>query len=683
MSLNVDDDVSVRLERVPSAGPVFDSVVALGDKCRGTLGFFPRAAFADKAAEQAIVGALAEDELIGYVAFDLTRRYIRLIHVCVDPAWRGFGIARKLVSYIRREYGQYPGILARCRNDYELAPMWINLGFRPLKEITGRSHDGRLLTIWWLDHGHPTLFTELSADPLLRAALDLCIVRDLSSDTDRPEAMDSKTLIADHVTDRLQLLHTPVLSEEIATLEDSRKRQACIRFTSHMQSVELSGASEISAIEQRLIRAAQRTRANYPADKSDVFDVRHVAVTAAAGVNVFVTRDENLIKLLSEGAAEYGVRILTPTDVIVHLDELAAADMFRPVALAGTSLNRKRLGAGYDDEVKGLANQILRENPRKLLKIWRDAAAGGHGRFGVFDRDGRLIVAWVTQMAADTLQVPMLRVAHHRLADTLGRQLLFMLRGEARDNGLSVIAMTDPSAPRTVQAALAEDGFTSLDGAWYGMCLDICADSQRIEAKAVKVARQAGLPPPTRLRSGMPATAAALIERAWWPAKVIDAQMSCYLVPIQQRFSSSLFGLPASLLARDDELGLSREHVYYRAPKPFLDAPGRILWYMSGTGKPVLPQGVFACSQLDDVVVGTPEELHDRYQHLGVWRLDQLREASKEGKLQALRFSNTELFDPGVPLNRLKAFGVHITPGPRRIGPDLFADIYREGRDKV
>jgi hypothetical protein len=450
-----------------------------------------------------------------------------------------------------------------------------------------------------------------------------------------------------------------------------------------MSSIELSGASEVSAIEGRLVQAVKQTRANYPVDKSDVFDVRHVAVTIAAGVNVLVTRDENLIKLLSEGAAEQGVRILTPADVIVHLDELAAADMFRPAALAGTTLHRKRLGAGYDDEVMGLADRIQRENPRKLLRTWRDAATEGNGRFGVFDRDDHLIAAWVTQIAPDTLRVPMLRVAQHHLADTLVRQLLFMLRGEARDAGLAVIAVTDPYAPRSVQAALTEDGFTPLDGTWYGMCLDVCEDSQVVEAKAVYAARQAGLPHPIRLRSSMPATAAALIERAWWPAKVLDAQMPCYLVPIQQRFSSSLFGLPASLLERDDELGLSREHVYYRAPQPSLDVPGRILWYMSGTKRPVLPQGVFACSQLDDVVTGPPEELYDRYQHLGVWKLDQLREVSTDGKLQALRFSNTELLDPCVPLNRLRALGMYITPGPKRIDSDLFAKIYREGHSHI
>jgi hypothetical protein len=70
----------------------------------------------------------------------------------------------------------------------------------------------------WLDHGHPTLFTELSADPLLRATLDLCIVRDLSSDANRPEAADSRTLIADHVL----ILRNPQRLNEPISLEELR-----------------------------------------------------------------------------------------------------------------------------------------------------------------------------------------------------------------------------------------------------------------------------------------------------------------------------------------------------------------------------------------------------------------------------------------------------------------------------
>src|SRR6266516_3143452 len=98
----------------------------------------------------------------------------------------------------------------------------------------------------------------------------------------------------------------------------------------------------------------------------------------------------------------------------------------------------------------------------------------------------------------------------------------------------------------------------------------------------------------------MPAVAAAELERIWWPAKIIDSGLPTYLIPIQQAFSVDLLGVPHSFL-RHDALGLAREHVYYRSPKGLrMQAPARLLWYISGSGPGVAYQpGVVACSQLD------------------------------------------------------------------------------------
>lgn len=676
MSVSIDADI--RIVGVPPEGPLFDAVVELGDRSRGTLGFFPRAAFKEKAAKGTVIGVVLSGHLVGYVCFDLTRQCLRLIHLCVDPDLRGRGIARKLVEHLQHHYAEYPGIVARCRNNYGLAAFWSELGFRQRTEVKGRSNDGHPLTVWWLDHGHPTLFSELAAEPLLYAAVDLCVVRDLASDAGRPEAFDTQTLIADHVAGRLQMVSTPVLSQEIDSLEDERTRLPCVRFLGRLSSGHPVRADAIH-LEQQLIAAARQKRRNYPAGNSDQFDARHVAATAAADISVFITRDERLIDILGAAAADAGVKVLTPADVVAHLDELAGAAAFRPAALAGTGYRLQRLGAGHDTEVSMLANTAEKESPRRIVRRWRNAALAGHERIGVYSPEGNLVVAWVEERTVDRLHIPLLRVGSHRLADTLARQVLFSLRTRAREARLPVVVVSDPHLTHPVRAALADDGFSGTAGAWHAHCVDTCADSLTVEAEAVRAARRCDLPEPIRLRSGMPAVTAAVVERAWWPAKIIDADMPCYLISIRQQYASELFGLPATLFERDADLGLSREHVYYRASRPALSAPARILWYMSGTGQAIQQQGVFACSQLDDVVTGPPDELYERYRHLGVWDLWQVRLASPGGKCQALRFSNTELFPATVPLTRLRAMGQTQPQGPLRIAPERFAAIYREG----
>jgi hypothetical protein len=137
------------------------------------------------------------------------------------------------------------------------------------------------------------------------------------------------------------------------------------------------------------------------------------------------------------------------------------------------------------------------------------------------------------------------------------------------------------------------------------------------------------------------------------------------------------------MLARQDALGLSREHVYYRSPDGTTPhAPSRLLWYMSGTGR-TTPQAaaVVACSHLEAVVTGSPAELHSRFRHLGVWDERQVRQVAKKGLVQALVFTNTEVFLRLITRQHLRRLGGNRVPyGPLRIPSDLFTTIYRTGK---
>lgn len=212
------------------------------------------------------------------------------------------------------------------------------------------------------------------------------------------------------------------------------------------------------------------------------------------------------------------------------------------------------------------------------------------------------------------------------------------------------------------------------------------ADS--VEHDAIVAARHASVPEPASLRSGMPAIAAAALERAWWPVKILDSDLASYLIPIQQRFSADLLGTPDTLIPRDDALGLAIEHVYYRGSGGTrMSPPARLLWYMSEGGRGVShPASVIAYSQLDTVVDGDPRELHSRYQHLGVWRQETVERASRSGGVQALRFTHTEIFPHPISRQRFQQLSlIHGTSGrapqgPRPISTALFAALYSEGR---
>ncbi|WP_234335998.1 hypothetical protein [Streptomyces sp. NRRL S-920] len=192
------------------------------------------------------------------------------------------------------------------------------------------------------------------------------------------------------------------------------------------------------------------------------------------------------------------------------------------------------------------------------------------------------------------------------------------------------------------------------------------------------------------LPSGLPAEVASVVERAWWPAKVVDSQLPSFLVPIEPRWSTELFNVPAMLLPRSDVLGISREHVYYRSSGHRGESvPARLLWYVSKGVAGQDGQMVVGSSRLDDVVIDEPDTLHSKFEHLGVYGRVEVRSvADASGNAMALRFSDTEIFPKPVTLRRLnslaESLGLRLSlMSLSKISNELFQAVYEEGHRRT
>lgn len=129
-----------------------------------------------------------------------------------------------------------------------------------------------------------------------------------------------------------------------------------------------------------------------------------------------------------------------------------------------------------------------------------------------------------------------------------------------------------------------------------------------------------------------------------------DAELATWLLPIKPYNAMELFGYPPSMFERKSELGIQREHVYFRGAKSGECAPGRILWYASE------PQcEVFAISSLVEVLDLPPDIAYRKFQRFGIYELEQLKATAKgRGTVRSLRVTDTELLDNPLPLRRLR-----------------------------
>ncbi|SFE16294.1 hypothetical protein SAMN04487819_108275 [Actinopolyspora alba] len=661
---------------------LLDQVMRLGDQYRDRLGHLPWSAY-DEAAEQGRILAACppgERKVLGYALFRLPRDEVVLTHLCVGSDERGAGIAKMLVDEISERYKDRIGIRAKCRDDYGLAGTWRALGFmdRAAKAV-GRGADKAPMTVWWRDHGHPDLFTVYEQPAPVRAVVDLDVLRILLD----PSSHEFRYLLADDLAERIELIVTSDIRTEI---EKEFTREKVLLLDAFGGCPELGVNADTFSRLDDAIRSALLEKGNYPRTRQEEWDLARVVHAAGTGVPVFLTSNDNLVSNLSSVVEEIaGMRVIPPEYVFKHLDELANAASFQTESLADTEFTTARAGTRIESEAAAISALLSGESERRFRERIRYHVKQDHDIDIVRAPEGAMLAVFVVLESPELIEVPLLRVNDHSLTDTLARHLLWRLRIRAREQGAIAVKITDEHLSRRLDQAMSYESFVSRENSWVAPVVDVCGTAVEVEQAAAKSFRVADMGKPNSLPALLSSHAASRLEHAWWPAKVIDSELPCFIAPIRTDYSAELFGYPPVLPPRNSWLSLGREHVYFRSTKNnVLRAPARIVWYSSGdqTGA----RHFFATSRLEELVIDTPDRLHDKFSYYGVFNRVQVVEAARGNpKALAMRFADTELFDHPVPLRQYKRLAKQYPGAPenfrsaRAIDAEMYAALYKAG----
>lgn len=665
----------------PSQGEVLNAIIALADANKATLGYIPWGAWPEFAAKQQLLAVHTDEgRLMGYALFDVAHGRVRLIQLCTDADARGQGISRLLVDEIAKNYRTLRGIVAKCRSEYEANAVWPKLGFTPMNEVPGRSAARTPLTVWFRSNNVPDLFTPDEDDTTLLVALDHNVFLDLCVHRDREGAAESQVLESDWLADQIRLLTTPETLNEINNIpggraaERKRQRDAAVTF----------GQLEVPAVAAR--QAGEMLRSALGSVSVDEeSDLRHVAQAVAAGASVLLTRDQEWIKKGADGAAAtLGIRLMRPSDLVVHLDELQNAARYRPAALRGTELSLSSIPSNVEQVLSDLIDMPGGETRIQFRNRLRTTAATPScERYYVHDVDGKTLSAWaLTHRVTDrTTEVSLLRAAAHPFANTVAALVAFGVRRAAVAAASARIVVSDPHIGRDITAILARAGFEATPNGMIAYPLAVTSTSQALELLPPDAALTAIA---TALLEGRGTAAeCAWLEHALHPAKLLDTELPTFVISIRPRWAYDLLGLRPALWDPASLLGASAEHIYYRYRAGNPPAAARIIWY-SSSQKGVAVRRAVGCSLLRGVDVGHPDTLFRRYQHLGVYTLDDVRDAGAE-RVSALRFTDTELFIKPVAYKRMQQLAaaqgsqLGTLQSPTKISSALFETIYKEG----
>ena len=680
-----------------------EAVKELGKANAATLGFFPDGAFDDHANHRRILVALDEKEnCLGYLLYRVSRNQAIIVHLCVEQSNRRKGVARELIKHLQMVTPCLHGIGLRCRRDYEASKVWPRFNFIARFEQSGRGKDQKELTFWWLDSGHPTLFTEPTIEKL---ASKLCVVVDANVffdliDNKRPGYEESSSLLADWLSETIEVCLTEEIYNEVNRNPDKDGRHYARQRTREFLIPQCDSQIQSTVIEELAVF--------FPTNMSarDESDLRQLARTIASEIKFFVTRDEPLLSLAERIYKKYGVTIIRPADLIIRLDELQREDEYQPARLAGTLTEVQRVQSGQEDLLVDYFQSASQGESRPAFKQQLRRFLANPLRYDckiIFNVEKKPMVLFVYDRGnPNEIVVPIFRLGRSSLSATLAHHMAFRFIAEAAYNKFTFVRISDAYLDKKIISSLVVDKYIQVQDQWVKICLAVAEKakelSDRLEGLNYSSERerqhfQSIIS--SVLKNESATTNAAFvsdIEHLLWPAKVVDAYIPTFIVPIQPKWAKDLFdeGLAnQTLFGAIEELALSRESVYYRSRKNHggLIAPGRILWYVSSKGAFEGAGQIRGCSRLDEVVIDKPKNLYRRFQRLGVYEWPQVFDLAKgdlNNEIMAFRFSDTELFASPISYKALQLMlrSKDIKSqlmSPLRIPPDLFTQIYLAG----
>jgi GNAT superfamily N-acetyltransferase/predicted nucleic acid-binding protein len=635
----------VIIDTIDDNSPHLEAVKKLWGLHRGTLGFLPAGAFDQHARDRHIIVALNGADCVGYILYRTPRQRVAITHFCVAEHARKKGVARAMLDRLIKTTKHCRGIVLSCRRDYEAASKaWPRLGFHAASERPGRAAVASELVRWELDYNQPDLFSNIDEPASLEAAIDSNVFLDLVEH----RSDETEGLRADWLRPLLKLCYTRELLNDVNQHQsaDTRKKRRA-----DAQQFKL-----LQCTPEEYQKAEQALKPLFPnlSKVRDESDFRHLVRAVACEADAFITRDRSLLDRADEVFNVCGLPVERPVELIGRIDIIEHERDYQRNFVAGTrQIVRERVSCADAELIMAIQAKDEKQNmlAASLNTYLADPQCAQCHKFS--EVDGTILAAFVIERKSGIDRVPILRICAKRQGRTLARSILTSIVRQAVQDGSNAVLVSETALSDTVHEACADLGFIPIVSGRLKLVLSGWSSITETAARLTWAD-----PKIDELKSALPSArtdpiAASQIEHILWPAKLIDAALPCFIVPIRPQFAEHLFDerlASGSLFGADVDLALNTESAYYRAAKPaIVSCPARVLWYVSENAKYAGSKAIRACSRLVEVATDTPKELYKRFRRLGVYEWAHVRETANgdvNKKIMAFRFDDSELLQP-------------------------------------
>lgn len=644
-----------------------------------TLGFLPLAVLQSHVDSGTILGAMTGDNrLAAYLLYASYPERFRIVHLCVSEQFRGHRLARRLIDELVAKATTQRILTLHCRNDFPAHHMWPALSFIPESEKPGRSREGHLLTHWrrtLTRSDQLSLFRARTSEDTFDLVIDAQVFFDFS-EPHNDLTLPSHALLNDSLIDTITIWHTDELLREINRNLEPEAREQARRRASGFLRLEHDPLLFDTHVE------GLRTILPYRTDQ-EKSDVHHLAMTAASDVKIFVSRDGRLLKNAGEIQELTGVRVLTPTQLLLEVQQRSTSEPPLPDRIGGPSVEWRPFSSA--DRAQFPWNQFLHSNERNSQLRTRVDALVADTKNSVeilWAEDKPLALRILEDQANSTTVIHLVRVSTSRqnylergfvaqfvLIDSLKRSLRMRRH---------LVQFSADAFPLGLVTDLGSMGFTKAGDTYSRFSFTRFLEREQL-LKMIDALQSDSTTSYTSMDEYD-------LQRSCSPAVTGDHQ-TFLMLPIKPAYARNLVDRQqaASLLfGNDSHLLMSWSNVYYRKAyhQKLIRPPAKILWYASSPQKELV-----AISDLQAVAIDTPRELLRRFSRYGTLEWSHLFEmvgGDTQEKLMALIFTGTFELNNRIPLADVwNVFSKHglgqSIQGPRRLPFAAFCDFLELG----
>lgn len=665
---SLDSDLRIELIRDENS-PYIREVNKLADANSKTLSFLPYPVYKQYAKNPGILVALLDNNLVGYLIWSISKRtrIARLWQLCIKPEYRGRKIAKSLNNeFLKLAHKSAREIKFECKDNYGIDDMWCALGYFSVFEKPAKTK-GHTLKVWSMQFisNEPSIFSlNISESNNLKCAIDAYTLLKFMEENQQKESI--KWLSSD-----LGVCVTEEIFNEIDQCYPKRKKELWNLVNTQFSKLE----SEPLNFQKKYEFIKVILEKNHI--KIEETDIRHIVRCLASDIPYFLSEKSNLLNLSSLIYQHINIKIISLEEAIDLSENDTDRVEYQILHLENKSIQLQTLNQFNLEKIEKAIYQLYpNSNQEKLSKKLRQYN-DNHDKIRKYvlcyqNEPHILFVYDISQQ--EQLEVPFLRIIKETsLTTTLLNFVVHKLLEIAISKKYALLKITDPFIREPETIILERQYFTrNIEGfEWVKSCLRDTLKSEKV----INYLSQASKNHPEYqnmsqfLASWLNSEEVLKdplycmdIERLLWPLKIENSNIPNFIVPIKPEYAKELFD---KNLAKENLFGNQRtdlflglDRVYYKSIKSSLKkAPARIFWYVSkckDNGYSDL-SCIRACSQVDDIIFDTPEELHKKFQHLGYYNLQQIKSCtSKSNQVMAIKFSHTEQLTHPINLGKLQ-----------------------------